>query len=60
MELVNTMTLACLAGLGIFAGGLAAWSAIIYYKGRGPRERKRARKVLVEEKPKEAVEEQLA
>jgi Flp pilus assembly protein TadB len=50
------MALACLAGLGIFAGGLAAW-----HKGRGPRERKRVRKIAVEEEEhKEALAEQLA
>jgi hypothetical protein len=54
------MALACLASLGIFAGGLAAWSAIMWYKGRGPRERKRVKKVVVEEGSKETLEEQSA
>ncbi len=57
---MSRMALACLASLGIFAGGLAAWSAIVWYKGRGPRERKRAKKVVVEGEPKEALAEQLA
>ncbi len=55
------MAFACLASLGIFAGGLATWSAIMWYKGRGPRERRRVRKIAVEEEEhKEALTEQLA
>jgi hypothetical protein len=54
------MALACLASLGIFSGGLAAWSAIMWYKGKGPRERKRVKKVAVEEEHKETFAEQLA
>ena len=53
------MAFACLAGLGIFAGGLVAMSALSWYKGRGPRERKRARNVA-EQESKEALVEQLA
>lgn len=53
------MTFACLASLAIFASGLAAWSTVMWYKGRGPRDRKRVKK-LAEEKPKEALAEQLA
>jgi cation transport regulator ChaB len=51
------MALACLAGLGIFAGGLAAWSAIMWYKDKGHREREPA---MEEEEHKEALAEQLA
>lgn len=54
------MALACLASLGIFAGGLAAWSVITWYKGRGPGERRQVKKVVVEEETKEALEEQSA
>jgi hypothetical protein len=57
---MNRMTLACLASLGIFAGGLAAWSVIARYKGKGPRERRRGKKGVVEEETKEVLEEQLA
>lgn len=50
------MAYACLAGLALSADGLAAWSAIMYYKGRGPRDRKRVRKAA-EQEPKEATVE---
>ena len=53
------MAFACLAGLGVLAGGLAAWSAVTWYKGRGPRNRKRVKRV-VQEEAKEALVEQLA
>jgi Flp pilus assembly protein TadB len=52
---MNIMTLACLAALGI-AGGL---TAIMYYKSRGRRERKKVRKVVAEEAPREILAEQL-
>ena len=52
---MNRMAMACLAAVGI-AGGLAA---IMYYKGRGTGERKRVRKVLAEEAPREVLAEQL-
>ena len=54
------MALACLASIGIFAGGLAALSVIARYKGKGPRERRRVKKGVVEEETKEVLEEQLA
>jgi hypothetical protein len=51
------MAFACLASLAIFAGGLAAWSTIMWYKGsRGPRDRKKVRKAVKKE-PKEALEQ---
>jgi hypothetical protein len=56
---MNRMALACLASIGIFAGGLAAWSAIRQYKSRGPRKKKQV-KTVVEEEPKEILAEQLA
>ena len=55
---MNRMTLACLASIGIFAGGLAAWSAVRRYKSRGPRKKKQVK--TVEEEPKEILAEQLA
>ena len=58
-RVVKRVAFACLGGLAVFAGGLAAWSTIIWYKGRGPQDRKRVRKV-VEIEAKEALVEQLA
>jgi hypothetical protein len=48
-RIVNKMAFACLANLAIFAGGLVALSTLSWYKGRGPQERKRVRKVVVEQ-----------
>jgi hypothetical protein len=56
---MNKMTIACLAGLA-FAGGLTAWTTINWYKGRGSRDKKRARKVAEEQEYNEALAEQLA
>jgi hypothetical protein len=57
--IMNKMTIACLAGLA-FAGGLTAWTTINWYKGRGSRDKKRARKVAEEQEYNEALAEQLA
>jgi hypothetical protein len=57
---MNRMTFACLAGLA-FAGGLGAWYAVSWYKGRGlRRERKRVRKVAEEKEYNEAIAKQIA
>jgi hypothetical protein len=56
---MNKTTFACLVGLA-FAGGLAAWSTINWYKGRESRNKKRIRKVAEEQEYNEAIAEQLA
>jgi len=56
---MNRMTIACLAGLA-FAGELAAWSTIMWYKNKGPKEKKRIKRAVAEEEPNEALVEQLA
>jgi len=56
---MNRITIACLAGLA-YAGGLATWSTIRWYKSRGPRDKKRVRKVAEEQEYNEALAEQLA
>lgn len=55
-KLVNRMVYVCLTSLAILAGGLTALYTLSWYKGRGPRDRKRVKK---EEEPKEAPLEQL-
>lgn len=55
---MNRMAIACLASIGIAAGGLVAWSAVRRYKSRGPRKKKQVK--TVEEEPKESLVEQLA
>ena len=40
------MAFACLASVAIFAGGLVALSALSWYKGRGPQDRKKVREIL--------------
>ncbi len=54
---MNKMTLACLASIGIIAGGLAAGSAIRRYKSREPQKKKQVK--TVEEEPKEILAEQM-
>ena len=54
---MNKIALACLVGLGVLAGGLAAWSAVSKYRSRGSRQRKQVK--TVEDEPKEALAEQL-
>ena len=43
---MNRMTFAYSAGLA-FGGGPGAWYTVSWYNGRGPRDRKRVRKVVV-------------
>jgi hypothetical protein len=59
-RIVNKMAFACLASLAIFAGGLVALSTLSWYKGRGPQDRKQARKVVEQDTKEEALVEQLA
>lgn len=56
-RVVNRMAFVCLASLSIFAGGLPAWSAIMWYKGRGPRDRKRVGKLEKRDSREEPLEQ---
>jgi predicted MFS family arabinose efflux permease len=56
---MNRMTFACLAGVAA-ACGLAAWSTISWYKGRGSRDEKRVRKVAEQQEYNKAIAKQLA
>lgn len=57
---MNRMTFACLVGAAAFAGGLATWSMIKRYKGRGSQDKKRVKKVAEKQEYNEALAEQLA
>ncbi len=57
---MNRMTIVYLAGAAAFAGGLATWSMVNWYKGRGSRDKKRVRKVAEKQEYNEALAEQLA
>jgi hypothetical protein len=57
---MNRMTIACLAGAAALAGGLATWSMMRRYKGRGSPDKKRVKKVAEQQEYNEAIAEQLA
>jgi hypothetical protein len=57
---MNRMTFVCLAGAAAFAGGVATWSIIRRYTGRGSSDKKRVKKVAEQQGYNEAIAEQLA
>ena len=57
---MNRMTFVCLAGAAALAGGLATWSMIRRYKGRGSRDKRRVKKIAEQQEYDEAIAEQLA